>query len=88
MTTEGLLDELLRLLEKAGIEVRTEQMGGGGGGVCSVKGRNIVFLDSQGSMRERAAVCANALAKAVDLEKVYLKPEVRQFVEHESKRSE
>jgi hypothetical protein len=83
-----MLDELLRLLEKAGVEVRTEQMGGGGGGVCSVKGKNIVFLDSQGNMRERAAVCAKALAKAVDVEKVYMKPEVRQFVEHESKRND
>jgi hypothetical protein len=87
MNTEGMLDELLQLLEKAGVEVRMEQMGGGGGGVCSVKGKSIVFLDVQASAMERAAVCARALAKAVNLEEVYMKPEVRQFVEREDQRS-
>ena len=87
MNTEGLLDELLQLLEKAGVEVRVDAMGGGGGGVCSVRGRNIVFLDSQGATMERAAVCAKALARAVDLEQIYMRPEVRQFVEREVERS-
>lgn len=87
MNTEGMLDELLELLEKAGIEVRQENMGGGGGGVCCIKGKDVVFLDVQSSAVERASVCAKALAKAVNLEEVYMKPEVRQFVEREAQRS-
>lgn len=87
MNSEGMLDELLQLLEKAGVEVRLEQMGGGSGGVCSVKGRSMVFLDVQASTMDRAAVCARALAKSVNLEEVYMKPEVRQFVEREQQRS-
>jgi hypothetical protein len=87
MNTEGLLEELLGLLEKAGVEIRAEAMGGGGGGMCSVKGKSIVFLDTQASATERAAVCARALAKAMDVEGVYMKPEVRQFVEREAQRS-
>jgi hypothetical protein len=87
MNTEGLLDELLILLEKAGVAVRMDQMGGGGGGMYTAKGMNTVMLDSQASATERAAVCARALAKVTDIEEVYMKPEVRQFVEREAQRS-
>ena len=78
---------MLQLLDKAGIEVRLEEMGGGGGGICSVKGKRIVFLDVQAAASERAGVCARALTEAVNLEEVYMKPEVRQFVEQENQRS-
>jgi hypothetical protein len=87
MNTEGLLDELLGLLEKAGVAVRMEPMGGGGGGMYAVKGRNTVMLDSQASTMERAAVCARALVRVMNVEEVYMKPEVRQFVEREAQRS-
>lgn len=78
---------MLQLLEKNGIEVRLEQMDGSGGGICSVKGRRIVFLDTAAPASERAAVCAAAIAKVVNLEEIYMKPEVRQFVEQENQRS-
>jgi hypothetical protein len=87
MNTEGLLDELLALLEKAGVAVRMEHMGGGGGGMYTVKGKNIVMLDTQSSSTERAAVCARALVTVTNIEEVYMKPEVRQFVEREAQRS-
>jgi hypothetical protein len=87
MNTEGLLDELLALLENAGVAIRIEPMGGGGGGMYTVKGKNTVMLDSQASTTERAGVCARALVNVIDIEAVYMKPEVRQFVEREAQRS-
>ena len=87
VNSETILDELLGLLEGTGVEVRTEPMGGGGGGTCNIKGKTVVFLDSQGSTMERAAICARALAKVADIEAIYMKPEVRQFVEREAERT-
>jgi hypothetical protein len=87
MNTETLLDELLQLLEKAGVQIRMEPMGGGGGGMFTVKGKNTVMLDSQASTAERAAVCARAVGQVVKVEEVYMRPEVRLFVEREAQRS-
>ncbi len=81
MDEQRILDELLALLEGNGVRVRREAMGGGGGGLCAVKGESIFFLDTESASAETAALCAQAIAKLVDVEVVYVRPEVRQFIE-------
>jgi hypothetical protein len=84
MNKQRILEELLALLEANGVTVRNEPLGGSGGGLCTVKGRSIFFVDTQASSAESAAVCAEAVSKVVDIEKIYIKPEVRQFIENHS----
>ena len=84
MNEQRILEELLGLLEASSVAIRREQLGGSGGGLCTVKGEPIFFVDTQAPSAETAAACAEAVSKVVDVETVYIKPEVRQFIENQS----
>jgi hypothetical protein len=81
MNEQRILDELLDLLEGNGVRIRREAMGGSGGGLCAIKGESIFFLDTESASAEVASLCAQAVARLLDVEAVYLRPEVRQFIE-------
>jgi hypothetical protein len=81
MNERRILEELLALLEANGVTIRHESMAGGAGGLCTVKGRHIFFVDTQSSSADVAALAAEAVSKVVDIEAVYLRPEIRQFIE-------
>ncbi len=85
MNEQRILEELLALLEANGVTIRREPLGGSGGGLCTVKGEQIFFVDTQAASAEMAAVCAEAVPKAVDIEKIYIRPEVRQFIENHTR---
>ena len=84
MNEQSILDELLALLEANGVTIRNEPLGGSGGGLCTIKGDPIFFVDTQASSIVSAAICAEALPKVVDVEQVYIKPLIRQFIENNS----
>lgn len=80
MNEQNILDELLVLLEASGVTIRNEPLGGSGGGLCSIKGQRIFFVDTQASSAVSAAICAEAVSKVVDIEQIYVKPQIRQFI--------
>jgi hypothetical protein len=82
MNEQRILEELLSLLEQNSVTIRAEALGGSGGGLCTVKGQSIFFVDTQAQSADVAAICAEAVSKVADIEKLYIKPEVRQFVEN------
>lgn len=84
MNEQRILEELIALLEANSVTIRTEPLGGSGGGLCTIKGEPIFFVDTQAPSAEVAALCAEALLKVVDVEKLYIRPEVRQFIENYS----
>jgi hypothetical protein len=84
MDEQNILDELLALLEANGVTIRSEPLGGRGGGLCKIKGQSIYFIDTQASSAVSAAVCAEAVSKVVDVEQIYVKPQIRQFIEDNS----
>jgi len=84
MNEQRILEELLELLEANSVKIRNEPLGGSGGGLCTVKGEPIFFVDTEAQSAQVAAVCAEAVSKVVDTESVYIKPEVRQFIERYS----
>ena len=84
MNEQNILDELLALLEANGVTIRSEPLGGSGGGLCTIKGENIFFVDNQASSAVSAAMCAEAVSKVVDVEQIYIKPQIRQFIENNS----
>ncbi|MCX5638195.1 MAG: hypothetical protein NTX52_10975 [Planctomycetota bacterium] len=81
MNQQRILEELLALLEANGVTIRNEPLDGSGGGLCTVKGRQFFFVDTQAPSAEVAALCAAAVAKVTDIEKLYIRPQVRQFIE-------
>ena len=87
MNEQGILEELLAILEANGVTIRNEPLGGSGGGLCTVKGKHIFFVDTQAPVTEVAALSASAVARLVDTEKLYIRPQVRQFIETHSNTS-
>ena len=81
MNDQRILEELLALLEAKNVKIRHEPLGGRGGGLASMKGDRIFFVDTQASSTDIAALCADAVLKLVDIETIYLRPEVRLFLE-------
>jgi hypothetical protein len=84
MNDQNILDELLALLESNGVAIRNEPLGGSGGGLCIIKGQRIFFVDTQAASAVSAAMCAEAVSKVVDIEQIYVKPQIRQFIENNS----
>lgn len=84
MNEQEILEQLLALLEADGVTVRTESLGGSGGGLCTIKGESIFFADTEAPSADVAVLCAEAVSKVVDVGNIYIKPEVRQFIENHS----
>jgi hypothetical protein len=84
MNSREILEQLLSLLESKNIEVRTDSLGGGAGGLCKIKGRYTFFVDSDSTTADSAVNAAQAVVKLLDIEAVYIKPEVREFIEKHS----
>jgi len=77
------MDELLRVARKFGLRVRIEPFeipGVHAGGLCRVRGRQLILLDQKASVVDRVGALAEALA-GFDLETVYVAPEARQLIE-------
>jgi len=84
MNEQRILEELLALLEANSVTIRNEPLGGSGGGLCTIKGEPTFFVDTQAPSAQVAELCAEAVLKVVDIEKIYIRPEVRQFIENHS----
>jgi hypothetical protein len=84
VTPARLLSELETLAERVGVVVRVESFGGelleGRGGLCWVRGKPLVVMDSSLSVAERIATLAVALS-GFHLGDLYVPPFVRRRVE-------
>ena len=81
MNEQRILEELLALLEVQRVRIRREPLGGRGGGLAAMKGEKIFFVDTEAASADVATLCADAVLKLVDIETIYLRPEVRLFLE-------
>ena len=80
MNEQGILEELLALLETNDVTIRSEPLGGEGGGLCTIKGKRVLFVDTEAPSIVTAAICAQSLPKVADIEQIYIRPQVRQFI--------
>jgi hypothetical protein len=81
MTDQQILQELEAILEALGIHVRHETLEGFSGGLCTVNGCCSMFLDACAQPADLARLCAGAVTSRADLDTMYLKPEVRRYLE-------
>jgi hypothetical protein len=77
------LESLLELAEQIGIDVRTEPMGGDGGGLCKFRGQRVLFVDISADLAIRYDHTLAALAPLTELDEHYLLPEVRRDIERQ-----
>ncbi len=81
MDLSGRLEWLLRLAEQIGIDVRAEPMGGAGGGLCRLRGRQVLFVDTAADLETRYEKTLSALAPLPELEDRFVLPEIRRDLE-------
>jgi hypothetical protein len=81
MNQQQILEEMLDILENNGIEIRQEPLGASGGGLCAIKGRSIFYLNTQASVEDSIEICLVAIKKLVDIENIYMRPQIRQIIE-------
>lgn len=83
-----VLRELGRIAERAGVLVRTEALdpelfgpgSGRRGGLCRLDGTFVLLVDERATIDEKIAVFVDAF-RALDLDAVYMLPEIRQRIE-------
>lgn len=79
------LDALLEAAEQMGVEIRAEPMGGAGGGICRLRGRRVLFVDTSADLAARYDRTLAAMADLEGIDGCYLLPEVRQDLERQRK---
>jgi len=80
----AFLAELEAVARGLGVEVRYEHLKKEGsfspGGLCRLKGRYLLILNSKAAVRDKVEALAAALNR-FDLTQLYLKPGVREFLD-------
>jgi hypothetical protein len=83
MDNQHLLDELLHAAARLGGAVRVEPFetpATTGGGLCVVRGENLILIDQRAPLPDRLRALARALVE-LQSETVYMAPEAREFIE-------
>lgn len=81
MDLSSRLEYLLTLVEQIGIDVRAEPMGGTGGGLCRLRGKQVLFVDTAADLEIRYEKTLAALAPLPELEDRFVLPEIRRDLE-------
>ena len=83
MDDKTLLVQLEELAENLAIEIRYEAIRKEGsfftGGLCRLKGKDILIVNSDASMGDKIQALAKALRRS-DLSQVYMRPALREFL--------
>ncbi len=77
----GQLDAVIGLCGRLDIEVRLEHLGGGGGGLCTLRGRRVLFMDLDADAATRLDGCLAALATVPEVDSMYVAPRLREGIE-------
>ena len=77
MNIEDRLNHLLSAAEGLGLEVRREAIGGGGG-LCTLRGRQVLFVDLAADVQSAYESTVAALCGMEQLETIHLPPAVRE----------
>lgn len=81
MGLDARLDELISAAEAAGIAIRREQLGGEGGGLCVLRGKRVLFIDTMSDAETRYERTLEALAPLAEMDARFLRPDVREDLE-------
>ncbi len=81
MDLEERFDDLLELAHTLGIDIRREPLGGDGGGLCQLRGKRLLFVDTSADLETRYERTLHALAGLPDLDDRYIRPEIRDEID-------
>ena len=81
MNSQDLLDQLVELVGQLDIEVRRADLGGAGGSLVTLRGREVLFVDTSADPDDQLQRLAPDVARLPALENVFIIPELRQLLE-------
>jgi len=83
LAEEGLLKQLEELSESLGIKTRYEKILKESsffpGGLCRIKGEDMIIINSKAAIDDKIDILARALT-SFDLSQVFIKPALREFL--------
>jgi hypothetical protein len=80
MDREAQLEAIIEVFGRLDIAVRLERLGGGGGGLCALRGQRVLFIDLDADVATRLDRSVGALASLPELDSVYLTPALREHI--------
>lgn len=81
MDEASLLEIATELIQRLGVDVRRERLGGDGGSLCQIRGRSVLFDDLDADIATRVDRCVTVLADLPEAASIYMPPEIRERVE-------
>ena len=72
---------LLELADRLGVEVRRTPLGGEGGGICTLKGRKVLFVDSSADLATQCQRTLTDFAQLPEIDSTYVVPELREEID-------
>ena len=75
------LDAVIDVFSRLGVSVRRERLGGAGGGLCTISGKQVLFVDLDSDAATRLDQSILALSTVPGLDTVYVVPAVRERIE-------
>lgn len=80
MEWEEIENELTALAERMDIEIRHVRYEGEGG-LCLIRGKEVLAVNDSLDTPDRVVVMARALAAVPEIDDVYIVPEIRSFLD-------
>ena len=74
-------ERVLEVAEGIGLAVRFEPISGDGGGLCRIKGQNVLFVDTLADAGTRLERSLEALSRLPGIDDLYLRPDLREHID-------
>ena len=75
------LDAVIDVFSRLEVSVRRERLGGDGGGLCTIRGKQVLFVDLDADLATRLDRSILALSTVPGLDTVYVVPAIRERIE-------
>ncbi len=81
MDSQELLENLAELAEQLNISVRRADLGGSGGSLVSLRGQQILFIDTLADPTDQLERIIPDFARLSELDDIYIVPELRELLD-------
>ncbi len=81
MDSQDLLEHLAELAAQLGISIRRTDLGGSGGSLINLRGRQILFIDTLADPTDQLERIIPDFARLASLDDIYIVPELRELLD-------